>query len=187
MRLDTARLVLLPLTAVHLAKVLEGGRSLELELVQALDAQILDANMIRAIGLKIEKMSQRPVEEHPWLTYWLVLERATGTGIGFVGFKGVPDAQGESEIGYGLAPGARGKGYATEAVGAFCSWAFTHPELKVVTATTVTNPDSNRVLVKLGAKVVNQAETSTDWKILRGALTHEDPRQGRGPSEAGVV
>lgn len=186
MRLDTPRLILIRLTAVHLAKVLEGGCNLELEPVQALDAEILDPNVSRAIGIKLEKMGRRSIDEHPWLTYWLVVERIAGKGIGFAGFKGGPDSQGECELGYGLAPSARGKGYATEAVGALCAGAFNHPELKAITATTVTNPDSNRVLVKLGAEMLGRSGKSTDWKLRRGALTQEGPRQGRGPSGVGT-
>ncbi len=186
MKLETPRLLLYCLEANQLAKVLERCSDLGLEHLQELDAGILDANVTRAIGMKMEKMRQRPTEEHPWLTYWLVVERTTQLGIGFVGFKGTPEASGESEIGYGLAPIARGRGYATEAVGALCAWAFTDPALTAITATTVTHPDSSRVLEKLGAEVVRKGEGTTDWKLLRDPLTQQGPRPGRGPSREGV-
>lgn len=47
---------------------------------------------------------------------WQIEERTTGLLVGGVGFKGAPDDAGVVEIGYGLAPEARGRGLATEAV-----------------------------------------------------------------------
>jgi RimJ/RimL family protein N-acetyltransferase len=47
---------------------------------------------------------------------WQIEERSTGLLVGGVGFKGAPDNAGVVEIGYGLAPEARGRGLATEAV-----------------------------------------------------------------------
>lgn len=170
MTCGTSRLVLLPLTEAQLRDLLRSEGPLPLA------PEIFDSNVLRAIDRKLEKMAVRPVGEHPWLTYWLIRERATGLGVGFVGFKGAPDAQRASEIGYGLAPSARGKGYATEAVGALCTWAFTHPELETVTATTVTNPNSERVLLKLGAELVSRTDNSTNWVLRRDALTHSGPR-----------
>jgi len=164
-RLDTPSLFLLCLTTEQLRGCRDAVPALEAELGLNLDPQIVDPNVARAIGLKLEKMEQGPAVDYSWLTYWLIVEKDQQRGIGFAGFKGAPDAAGEAEIGYGLAPAHRGKGFATEAVGALCRWAFSQPSLQTITATTVTNPDSNRVLEKLGAEVVRCEGGTMNWKI----------------------
>ncbi|MEU0934656.1 GNAT family N-acetyltransferase [Embleya sp. NPDC005971] len=45
-----------------------------------------------------------------------IRRRTDGRAIGGLGFHGAPDASGAVTIGYGLAPEARGHGYATEAL-----------------------------------------------------------------------
>jgi RimJ/RimL family protein N-acetyltransferase len=53
----------------------------------------------------------------------------------------------------------------TEVVRAMCDWAFSHPFVSAVTATTIKNPASDRVLEKVGAQIVSQDEKSINWKI----------------------
>jgi RimJ/RimL family protein N-acetyltransferase len=53
-------------------------------------------------------------EQRPF-GYYQIRRQSDGLAIGGVGFKGPPDG-GVVEIGYGLAPSARGHGYATEAL-----------------------------------------------------------------------
>jgi len=62
-----------------------------------------------------------------WLLRAMVL-RPAGTGegrrvVGYLNFHGAPDESGAAEIGYTLLPGARGHGYAIEAVRALFDWA----------------------------------------------------------------
>jgi len=54
-------------------------------------------------------------EQRPF-GYYQIRLRSDGLAVGGVGFKGPPDAE-SVEIGYGLAPSARGHGYAAEALG----------------------------------------------------------------------
>jgi RimJ/RimL family protein N-acetyltransferase len=135
------------------------------ELGLPIDREVIDANVVRAMGMKLEKMRSLPPEQHPWQTYWLIVLRDNPVGMGLIGFKGYPNAAGETEIGYGLAPVYWGQGYMPEAVRGLCEWAFSHPFVSAVTATTVKNPASNRVLEKVGAQLVSQDETSANWKI----------------------
>jgi len=80
---------------------------------------------------------------------WYVV--AGGTLVGSCGFLGRPSAEGEVEIGYGVLPAFRGRGYATAAAGALIGWAFAHPEVRRVTAQAdPENRPSVRVLEKIG-------------------------------------
>ena len=56
---------------------------------------------------------------------------AEGRAIGGIGFKGRPE-DGCAEIGYGLAPSARGQGYAAEAVVALPAVAADHGLSRVI-------------------------------------------------------
>jgi RimJ/RimL family protein N-acetyltransferase len=55
----------------------------------------------------------------------------------------------------------------SEAVQALVNWALGHPFCKRVTATTVENPASRRLLEKLGARLVAEDDKSTSWEFTR--------------------
>lgn len=168
MELTTLRLTLVCLSAYQLECCLYNLPALEMELGFPIAQDVVDVNVTRALGMKLVKMSAMLLERHPWQAYWLIVIKEGPVGVGLIGFKGYPNAEGETEIGYGIAPQYQGKGYMTEAVRALCAWAFSHPYVSAVTATTVTNPASNRVLEKVGAQIVSGDEKSTNWKIQRG-------------------
>jgi [ribosomal protein S5]-alanine N-acetyltransferase len=105
--------------------------------------------------------------KHPWQTYWLVVSGMT-TFRGRAGrLQRLPDESGSTEIGYGIDPAYQNKGYMSEAVKALVDWALGHPFCKRVTATTVENPASRRLLEKLGAHLVTEDEASTSWEFTR--------------------
>lgn len=80
-----------------------------------------------------------------------VFERLTGTFVGYAGLGHlVIDGADEIEIGYRLAPAARGRGYATEACAALLSEAAGDHGGKVVAIIEPTNAASQRVVTKLG-------------------------------------
>lgn len=84
-------------------------------------------------------------------TFWLLIFQDDGTVAGSACFKGVPDAGGRVEIGYGLEKACEKQGYMTEAVRELCAWALRQPGVRHVTAET--NPDnraSQRVLQRVG-------------------------------------
>jgi len=167
--LPTRRLTLVCLTPTQLERCLADIPALEAELGFPIAREVIDANVVRALGMKLVKLSAMPLERHPWQSYWLIVVKEMPVGIGLIGFKGYPNAEGETEIGYGVAPEYQSQGYMTEAVRALCDWAFSHPFVNAVTPTTVTNPASNRVMEKVGAQIVSVDEKSTNWKIQRGA------------------
>lgn len=80
---------------------------------------------------------ERGGEQRPF-GYYQIRRRSDGLAIGGIGFKGPPD-RGVVEVGYGLAPSARGHGYATEALRAFVQLAA---GLGVTTIRADTEPDN---------------------------------------------
>jgi GNAT superfamily N-acetyltransferase len=167
--IQTERLKLIALTLDQLRLILDAPERLE----QGLGFPISRANITepvrRAIGQKVAKMSGLAAERHPWYTYWLVTEIAGPYGAGLAGFKGEPDRDGTVEIGYGIDPAYRNRGYITEAARALIAWAFEHPACRYVIApgTRKDNPASNRVLAKLGMQVYAETGETLSWRIER--------------------
>ncbi|MFF7261886.1 GNAT family N-acetyltransferase [Streptomyces sp. NPDC008159] len=62
------------------------------------------------------------VHRPEWGMYVLV-RKEDGLAVGALGYHGAPDEEGRVEIGYDLVEGARGRGYATEALRALADWA----------------------------------------------------------------
>ncbi|GAB3570210.1 GNAT family N-acetyltransferase [Amycolatopsis endophytica] len=88
-------------------------------------------------------------ERPDWLSefgHHLVVERATDLVVGSIGLFWPPE-DGVVEIGYGIAPSRRGRGYATEATVALTEFALKSPDVREVSAQVErANPASVRVL-----------------------------------------
>lgn len=82
-----------------------------------------------------------------------------------LGFKGAPNLQGEVEIGYGIDPGFRNKGFMTEGVTRLIQWAFEDPRCTRIIApnTQRSNLSSNRVLEKVGMQIYSESEHTISW------------------------
>ncbi|WP_300552625.1 GNAT family N-acetyltransferase [Maricaulis sp.] len=109
-----------------------------------------------------DQLAARPDDAgwYGWVYISPALNRLVGTG----GFKGVPSAAGEVEIGYSMLNSYREQGLATEGVLALLDWAYDHDAVKSVIAQTRADRNaSHRVLEKAGF-----VETGK----------HEDPEDG---------
>ncbi|MFC1410296.1 GNAT family N-acetyltransferase [Streptacidiphilus sp. N1-12] len=79
-----------------------------------------------------------------------IIRREDGAALGGAGYHGPPSG-GRVEIGYDLAVSARGRGFATEAVGLLTAYALADPEVVVVQAhTDPANTASQAVLLRSG-------------------------------------
>ena len=123
-------------------------RTNDLNGMQALLDGCTDPEMRDAYRDMMEEMHRRP--EHPeWGCEWSIFLTETGAEIGGICFKGIADAQGRVELGYGIEEPYRCRGYATEAVRAMAAWALSQPDVRCVLAQTEPhNAISQRVLQK---------------------------------------
>ncbi len=103
-------------------------------------------------------------EQRPF-GYYRITRLADGQAIGGIGFKGQP-VGGCVEIGYGLAPSARGHGYAAEAVIALLTVAADHGLSKVIADTTLDNIASQRTLVRAGLRLVGSDAELHYYEVL---------------------
>lgn len=166
--IKTHRMSLIPLSMQHLETGLASVRQLSGELNIPIVADLMSGVAAEAINKKLAIMRDLPPELHPWCTYWLLVLDSDKIGMGLAGFKGVPDAGGSVEIGYGINPIYEGRGYMTEAVCALVEWAFSHPECQQVTANTLPdNIASRKVLVKNGFSETGSAGGEVVYRITR--------------------
>lgn len=177
LEIQTERLRLIALTQEQLVLALEHPGQLSQSLGFPLATSVITPVVQRALSLKLVKMAGVEDDQYPWYTYWLVTI-TTGpqpVGVGLMGFKGAPGAQGkfdgvgEVEIGYGIAPEFGRRGYTTEAARALIDWALAHAECRSVIAAEVlkTNSASIRVLEKVGMTLYAETDDALFYRIDR--------------------
>ena len=111
-------------------------------------------------------------EPGDWKFGFHVIHKTDRTMIGMCGFKGPPDADGLAEIGYGIAPGYQGRGYASEATRAVTEHYLATGKLRKVRAHTLPNENpSTGVLKKCGFTKIGEVIEPDDglvWRWERG-------------------
>jgi ribosomal-protein-alanine N-acetyltransferase len=104
--LQSKRLFLKPLSFSELLHI----NNNELDNVEtSIESEAIFDFVKLAISKKIEKMQKVCEDTHEWYTYWLIIDKSNGKGIGFIGFKGIPDENGYSEVRYSISPNYRKK------------------------------------------------------------------------------
>lgn len=97
-----------------------------------------------------EMLTQNPSSTGWWIWY-VILKAGCDVLIGNLCFKGPPSDQGKVEIGYAILPEFEKNGFATEAVRALISWAFSNQQVTSISAETFPNlPVSIKVMEKIG-------------------------------------
>ena len=143
--LQTERLRLIALDMEHLRLSLDDPRKVEENLGLRATDQLLEGPLREAARQMLDNAA-RDEENHLWHTLWRVVRGDRNCIIGGFDFKGPPDANGEVEVGYGIHPAHRGRGYMAEALQGAVRWALSHPQVSAVLAETEsTNPASHRV------------------------------------------
>lgn len=116
------------------------------------------------IELTLEVLQKQRGQAEWWMYYFLDPE--LGILVGSGGYKG-PPKDGSVEIGYEIAPGFRGQGYATAAVRQLVDRAFNTVEVAVVEARTLPRTNaSGAVLRKAGfvcQGIVPDDQTGQAW------------------------
>ncbi|MGW7204953.1 GNAT family N-acetyltransferase [Streptomyces sp. NPDC054837] len=98
----------------------------------------------------------------PEFGLFVLVRREDDLAIGGMGFHGAPDEEGRVEIGYDLVEGARGRGYATEALRELARWSLARDDVNTLFATVErANIPSQGVVSRAGF-----AKASEDAEIL---------------------
>ena len=97
---------------------------------------------------------------------WFIVEKEQDIVVGSIGFKAKPDKNGTVEIGFGIDPAFRQKGYATEAVKRFTDWALSQNDIeKVIAECALDNKPSVKVLEKAGMQKTGIERDMIKWEI----------------------
>lgn len=105
---------------------------------------------------------------HPEWGMYALVRREDDLAVGAMGFHGVPDGEGRVEIGYDLVPGARGHGYATEALRTLSRWALEQDGVRAVAAVVDhENAPSRKVVARAGFTQVSEDTGQISYE-LRG-------------------
>jgi len=107
---------------------------------------------------------------------WYAVKKADADGpralVGAGGYLGPPDSEGAVAIGYSVLPEWRGRGYASELVQALLERAFSHQQVRRVTAsTTESNRASIGVLLRCGFLSVGVSQKDGTLQFERGRTT----------------
>jgi [ribosomal protein S5]-alanine N-acetyltransferase len=158
--LRTERLELRPLPPAVAAVLPRDRAAAEALLGATLPADWPQADLLDVLPLQLQKEGRAAD-----FGIWVIIERATQTVVGDVGFKGLP-ADGAVEIGYSVVPGRRRRGYASEAAAALVDWARGQEDVEVILAACDRgNVASIRTLERLGF-----ARTGMDGDEIRWQL-----------------
>ena len=118
---------------------------------------------VGAVGAFLRATAERG-DRRPF-GYYRITRMADGRAVGGIGFKGQP-SEGCVEIGYGLAPSARGHGFAAEAVAALLAVAAEQGLSRVIADTALDSPASQRTLVRAGFRLVSADDELYHYEAL---------------------
>jgi len=159
--IDAGSVTLQPVTRHVAQAVLDGG-----PVTRDFEDGALHDRIPQAMGVAIRDIDSGAAAVLP--TVWLIVGRADGRILGDLGTHGPPDGEGCVEIGYSLAPSARGKGIGTAAVAALVRRLAGVPGIRRVTAVTgAENTPSRRLLERRGFRITG---TLPDTDEVRYAL-----------------
>lgn len=97
---------------------------------------------------------------------WLISDKNNGLIFGSIGFIGNPDENGGVEIGFGIVPGQRRKGYCLEALKALIEWAKACKALNYIKARCEpANEASKKILEKAGFTMTGSLDRLHCWEL----------------------
>jgi len=173
--LESRRITLVAATAELLETDLESHSAL----ANLLGAEVPDNWPPDLYERQAMKFALQQLHEDPKLpgwSFWYMLSKTSDQPqlLGLCGFKGRPDDTGSVEIGYSVLEQYQAQGYATEAVTRLLAWAFSHQNVKEVSAETLPHlRQSIRVMEKNGFSLTG---AGSEHGVIRYAVKKTDGR-----------
>jgi RimJ/RimL family protein N-acetyltransferase len=153
--LRTARLDVRPMSSGDFDALLQGLQDPDRPWAEGypLDESLVSAAMV--LERQRDDHGAVPViAQDPWTQYQIIL-RDEDVVIGDLTFLDGPDADRVALVTFGIAPGRRGNGYATEMLRELVDWARARQDIRGLRADTdLVNPSSHNVLRAAGLEVV---------------------------------
>lgn len=166
MKLETKRLIIIPLNLEQFNFMLKGMDKLENALGLNNSYEILDDHTQKAME-GLYKEAKKHKESYLWYTNWQIILKENNMSIGSACFMGEPDDSGAVEIGYGINEKHRGNGYMIEAVKIICKWALKEQGIsRIIALTEKDNFASQRVLQKCGFVKYKEDDANNEYFIV---------------------
>lgn len=160
---ETERLELIPLEAEQLRLLTDDLPTLERELRFKYAAEPLEGHFLDIVKAQ-QKITAEDPENFCFHSFWMIVRKSDRVVVGSADFKAPPDADGRTEIGYGLGKEFEKNGYMTETVAAMCEWAAEKGGVShVIAETEKDNLPSQNILLRCGFR--KYAEEDTYWWI----------------------
>jgi RimJ/RimL family protein N-acetyltransferase len=168
--LRSANLDLYAATAELISKDLQGrealAAALEVEVPESWPPDLYGPGTMR---FALAQHGEAP--EQGWSFWYLATRDDPSELVGICGFKGRPDTSGSVEIAYSILSSYQRRGIASEAVQRLVSWAFTHHNVREVSAETLPHlKQSIRVLEKNGFK---RAGAGSEAGVIRYVIKRD--------------
>ncbi len=172
MKVETERLLLIPLTYDQLIKYLRDDNSLEDELDLNETNKTISDELKEAFSQTILPNVADKRKNYLYSTLWAAILKSENKMIGDLCFVGEPNSAGEIEIGYGTYEAYRNKGYMTEAVGGMVKWAQKQHGVTAVTASTEKrNIASFKVLRRNDFRKYAETDLLHKWRVPLNSLS----------------
>ncbi|AKN29824.1 acetyltransferase [Clostridium carboxidivorans P7] len=157
--LESERLILKPLSFKELVYIKDND-------ISNIEIEAVSNSVKSAVSKKLSKMKYIGSEFHEWYTYWLIISKNNEKGIGFIGFKGLPDENGYLEVGYSISPNHRKKRIMTEALKTLVTWASEFQDCRGIIARVLkSNIGSHKVLTNCNFKVNSSNEEENNYTL----------------------
>lgn len=135
--------------------------------------RVVPENVQQALRGRVLKNIDTDPANYLFHTLWIVTDKTINTLVAGITIKGLPDENGEVELGAGTLDGFMNRGYMTGATKLMCEWVLKQPGVKLVMANS--RPDnfaSHRTLEKSGFSVIEKRSENWKWKYSAASLSH---------------
>jgi ribosomal-protein-alanine N-acetyltransferase len=163
LRVETARLELVACSSELARASLEGPATVRRLLGVAVPPTWPPSELTEALALYASPA--RADEAAAGWGIWLLVSTSERSLVGSAGFKGAPDRWGCVEVGYGIEPGFRRRGFASEALEALVEWAWGGGVRRIVAECHDANQASARVLQRVGMRLVERRGRMLWWEL----------------------
>ena len=164
MILATDRLYLIPLTLSQLKMWIDDIVALERDLDCTYLAELMEGIFLDIVKGQYE-ITSKDESNYLFHTFWFIIRKLDRVVVGSVCFKGLPNLNGEVEIGYGLGKEYEHNGYMTESIQEMCKWAMKQDCISnIIAETDIDNAQSYNVLKRCGFEKFKNGETLW-WKL----------------------
>jgi [ribosomal protein S5]-alanine N-acetyltransferase len=154
-KIETKRLALIPHDPKHLLALLLSVE--EYEKISGMRIAEGVREFLLSASPQFFAQLQASTEPDLWKIGLAIMHKIDVVMIGMCGFAAPPDSDGIAEIGYGIAPGYQGKGYASEAAQGLVDFVSRDPRVRRIRAHTLMQTSaSTRVLEKCGFEKISQ-------------------------------